>query len=311
MEEKMTENYEPDSQFLERLEWQLSSEFRRTNRLKSSPGNIAIPRRIVAVACMMGMLMTGVAIVKAADYLKDSWRKKIEIARAETQVQLKTAHLEFIREMAARAEKQSSDGVIREEEYQAMKISAEKADLDLKKSQLNLDEVRVSGVIPRGELYAPKVGGRDFVTERLKIEKDSVELDLDMLRRHWERLERLVEEDLVSEHEMAPVQAEIAVLEVTIDKIQKQLDLRERFIAREISALEVEIKDLTTAAEKNMRQAQSRVDSLNTQLKRLKNLERRGMISPSEIKQLENVLFAAETELKLATLEMDVLEKVK
>lgn len=307
----MTENYEPDSQFLERLEWQLSSEFRRTNRLKSSPGNIAIPRRIVAVACMMGMLMTGVAIVKAADYLKDSWRKKIEIARAETQVQLKTAHLEFIREMAARAEKQSSDGVIREEEYQAMKISAEKADLDLKKSQLNLDEVRVSGVIPRGELYAPKVGGRDFVTERLKIEKDSVELDLDMLRRHWERLERLVEEDLVSEHEMAPVQAEIAVLEVTIDKIQKQLDLRERFIAREISALEVEIKDLTTAAEKNMRQAQSRVDSLNTQLKRLKNLERRGMISPSEIKQLENVLFAAETELKLATLEMDVLEKVK
>lgn len=307
----MTENYEPDSQFLERLEWQLSSEFRRTNRLKSSPGKIAIPRRIVTVACMMGVLMTGVAIVKAADYLKDSWRKKIEIARAETQAQLKTAHLESIREMATRAEKQFSDGVIQEEEYRAMKISAEKADLDLKKAQLNLDEVKVSGLIPRGELYAPKVGGRDFVTERLKIEKEAVELDLDLLRRQWERFERLIEKDLISEHEMAPVQAEIAVLEVTIDKIQKQLDLRERFIAGEISALEVEIKDLTTAAEKNMRQAQLRVDALNTQLKRLKNLETRGMISPSETKQLENVLFAAETELKLAALEMDVLEKVK
>jgi hypothetical protein len=311
MEEKMTEIYEADSQFLERLEWQLSSEYRRTNRLKPASGKIAVPRRMVAVACMVGTLMTGVAIVKAADYIKDSWRKKIEIARAETQVQLKTAHLGYASEMATRAEKQVSNGLIREEEYRVIKIGADKADLDLKKSLLNLDEVKISGVIPRNALYTPKVGGRDFVSERLKIEKKTVELDLDLLRRRWERFEQLLEENLISGHELAPLQAEIAVLEATIDKIQKQLDLRKRFIAREITALEVEIKDLMTTAERNVRSAQSTVDSLNTQLKRLKNLESRGMITQSEIKQLQNAVFAAETELKLAALELDVLEKVK
>jgi len=311
MEEKMSEIYKADSQFLERLEWQLSSEFRRTNRLKPTSGKIAVPRRMVAVTCMVGTLMTGVAIVKAADYIKDSWRKKIEIARAETQVQLKTAHLESAREMATRAEKQVSNGLIREEEYRVIKIGADKADLNLKKSLLNLDEVKISGVIPRNALYAPKVGGRDFVSERLKIEKKTVELDLDLLRRRWERFEQLLEKNLISGHELAPLQEEIAVLEATIDKIQKQLDLRKRFIAREITALEVEIKDLMTTAETNVRSAQSTVDSLNTQLKRLKNLESRGMITQSEIKQLQNAVFAAETELKLAALELDVLEKIK
>jgi multidrug resistance efflux pump len=307
----MTETHEPDSQFLDRLEWQLSSEYRRTNRLKSSPGKIAVSRRVGALACVAGIVLTGVAIVKAADYIQDSWRKKIEIARAETQVKLKTAHLESREKMAAQLEKKVSEGLIREEEYQAIRTAAEKAGLDLKKSQLNLEEVKISGVAPRDELYAPKVGGRDFVSERLRIEKKSLELDRELLARRGERFEQLFEKGMISGHEMVPVRADIAALEVAIRNIQKQLDLRKRFVDGEITALEVEILDLITCAERNVNTAQSRVEALNTQLKRLKNLESRGMILTSEFNQLQYDLYAAETELQLATLELDVLEKIR
>ncbi len=109
----MTKTYEPDSRFVERLEWQLASEYRRTNRLKPSSGKVVVPRRMVAVALLVGVLTTGVAVIKAAEYIKDSWRKGIEIARVGTEVQLKKAHLESTREMAARAETRASIGAIR------------------------------------------------------------------------------------------------------------------------------------------------------------------------------------------------------
>lgn len=307
----MNNTYQPDSQFLERLEWQLSSEYRRMNRLKSSPGKIAFSRRIVAAAGIVGILMTGVAIVKAADYIKNSWRKKIEIARAETQVQLKAAHFESRSEMAARIEKQFSDGLIQEEDYRAMKIAADKSALELKISRLNLDEVRISGLPPRDELYAPKVGGRDFVSERLKIEQEQVGLDLDLLKKHLERFEQLFEKNLISEHELAPIRANYTSVEVSINKIQQQLDLRKRFTTGEITALEVEIRDMMTVSEKNKREAQALIEALKTQLKRLEDLEARGMIDQSEIEHVKDALFDAETEWKLACVEIDVLKKIK
>lgn len=307
----MSEIYEPDNQFLERLEWQLSSEYRRASRLKSSAGKIAVPRRLVASACMVGVLMTGVAVIKAADYIKDSWRKKIEIARVETEVELKKVHLESIREMASEVKMRVANGLIREDEYKLINLAAENAELDFQRSLLNLDEVKMSGEIPRNELSAPLVGGRDFVSERLEMEKKAVELDLEQLRIHLGRFNQLVEQNLVRGDEMDQIQAEIANRKMMIDKIQKRLDLRVRFLTGEIAAKEVEIEDRITVAERNLQLAQSRVESLKEQLERLADLEAQGKISHMEVMQVQYALDAAQAELKLATLEMDVLEKLK
>lgn len=307
----MSEIYEPDNQFLERLEWQLSSEYRRASRLKSSAGKIAVPRRLVASACMVGVLMTGVAVIKAADYIKDSWRKKIEIARVETEVELKKVHLESIREMASEVKMRVANGLIREDEYKLINLAAENAELDFQRSLLNLDEVKMSGEIPRNELSAPLVGGRDFVSERLEMEKKAVELDLEQLRIHLGRFNQLVEQNLVRGDEMDQIQAEIANRKMMIDKIQKRLDLRVRFLTGEIAAKEVEIEDRITVAERNLQLAQSRVESLKEQLERVADLEAQGKISHMEVMQVQYALDAAQAELKLATLEMDVLEKLK
>ena len=307
----MSEIYEPDNQFLERLEWQLSSEYRRASRLKSASKKIAIPRRLVAAACMVGILMTAVAAIKAADYIQDSWRKKIEIARAETEVELKKVYLESIKERAAEVKIRVTNGLIREDEYKLINLAAENAELDFQRSLLNLDEVKASGEIPRNELYAPLVGGRDFVSERLEMEKKAVELDLEQLNIHLGRLIQLVEQNLVRGDEMDRIQAEIANRKVMIDKIQERLDLRTRFLTGEITAQEVEIEDRMTGAERNLHLAQSKVDSLKEQLEGLKSLESKQMINPMEVKQMQYALDAAQAELELATLEMDVLKKLK
>jgi len=307
----MSEIYEPDNQFLDRLEWQLSSEYRRASRLKPASGKIAIPRKVVAITCMVGILMTGVAVIKAADYIQDSWRKKIEIARAETEVELKKVYLESIREMASEVKMRVANGLIREDEYTLINLAAENAELDFQRSLLNLDEVKVTGELPRNELSAPVRGGRDFVSERLEIEKKAVELELEQINIHLGRLTQLVEQNLARGDEMDRIQAETANRKMMIDKIQERLDLRTHFLNGEITAQEVEIEDRMTVAERNLHLAQSKVDSLKERLKRIESLESERMINPMEIRQMQYALDAAQAELELATLEMDVLRKLK
>jgi hypothetical protein len=307
----MSEIYEPDGKFVERLEWQLASEYRRTSRLKSS-GKIAISRRAVALTIVVGALMTGVAMIKAAEYIKDSWRKKIEIARAETDVQLKRAHLDLKRELASKAETQVSNGLIPQEEYLVMKHAAERSALDLEKSLLNLEEVKASGEVPRNELYAPVVGGRDFVSERLKLDQKAIEWNVQLLRgRYEQRLNLKVEKGLVPGDQMDEFQATIAAREKMIDEIQNRIDLRKHFVAGDITAREVEVKDLITVAEGKLRQWQSTVDSMKKRLDRLQALQAGGLTSKTEAEQLRYSLNAAQTELKLATMEIDILKKVK
>jgi len=307
----MSEHYEPDSRFLERLEWQLSSELRRTGRLRPSSGKIAVPRRVVTFSILVGALMTIVAVMKAADYIKDSWQKKLEIARMDTEVKLKTACLGSVKEIESEARLRFSNGLIREEEYLVRKQAVDRAELDLKKSELNLDEVKMSGDTPRNELSAPLVGGRDFVSARLRIEKKGAELDIEMLERRQERFRELAGKGLVQGSQLEQIQAEIAARKVAIEKLQERLVLRERFLAREITAQEVEIKDRMAAVEGNLKLAQSKVDALKEQLKRLQMLEAQGVVSPSESRELQYALTSAQAELQLAALEMEVLEKVE
>ena len=290
----MSEIYEPDNQFLDRLEWQLSSEYRRTNRLKSPSRKITISRKAVAAVCMLSVLMTGVAVIKASEIIKDSWRKKIEIARVETEVELKKAHLESTREMASQVKIRVSNGLVRKEEYLVIKTASEQAELELEKSLLDLDEVKTSGKIPLNELYAPLVGGRDFVSERLTIEIKEIELDLELLVTHFERFQQLAEKNLVPREEADHLRTEIAARRVMITKIQKRLELRKEFVAGEISAQEVEIKGRITVAERKQHQAKSQVDTLQKQMARLKTLEAEGKISPMEITQMQYALDAAQ-----------------
>src|SRR5512135_2694874 len=126
----MRETYDPDRQFVEKLEWHLASEFRRANSLRSQR-KVAVPRGVVVLAIVAGVLLTGVAATKAADLIKDSWLKKIELAKAETDVKLQKAFAEFKIQQTAKAEDRWALGLITQEEYQTIKVVAKRSALDL------------------------------------------------------------------------------------------------------------------------------------------------------------------------------------
>jgi multidrug resistance efflux pump len=301
---------QPDEIFVERLGWQLASEFRRMDRTKAA-GKVAVPRRLFATAVAVGALLTGVAATKAADVLKDSWRKKIELARAETQVRVKAARLESIRQMAVRTEDLASRGLVREDESWAMAVAAEKARLDLEKARLDLDEVKASGDPPNNELHAPLKDGRDFVSERLRLEAETVKADMEALAKRWNRLNGLFENGLVQPDDRDGLRADIDSRKGVISGILKRIELRGRYIAGDITARDLDVEDRLSAAESNLKQVRTKVEALTSQRDRLAALAAKGMVSSREVGPLRFALEAAQAEMKLALLEVEVLRTLR
>ncbi len=308
----MSSRFEPDDRFVDRLEWQLASEFRRRERLRPAPGRVAVPKSVVALGLAAIVLLMGVAATKAADLIKDSWRKRIEVARLETEVKIKTAFLELKREMANDAEKQFSLGLLSEDAVLTTKLGAERSAAELEKSVLELEEVKASGEKPRDELYAPLVGGRDFVSERLDVERKVLKLDLDLRRARLERtLQQRVHAGVLPQSAMDAFQASLAVQEAAIPDIEKRLDLRRRLLASEISAGELEIEARMSAAEKDLKEAQSTIDMFRTRLEDLQAKEAAGLVTSDEVKVAQINLDLVQAKVDLALREIEILKGIK
>ena len=307
----MPKTFEPDNQFVERLEWQLASELRRRTGLRKVRATVAVPRAAVAAALLTGILLAGVAAIKAADLVQDSWRKRIEVARAETEVRLQEARLGSQKDRITEVEKRLAVGLIPQEDHLVAQTALGKAALDLERAQLNLDEVRRSGITPREELYAPLVGGRDFVAERLKLEMREGELELQVLAARAGQLEEKQRVGLVSPDEARSAARDAAARRTRIEEIRGRLELRERFLGGRISALQVEIAGRLAAGRANLAAARSKVEDLKEKATRAGSLRDVGLLSPAEANALRDALGAAEAEQSLAALEVDVLEKIK
>ena len=308
----MPSRFEPDNQFVDRLEWQLTSEFRRRDRLKPAPGRIAIPRSVAALGLAAGILLMGVAATKAADVIKDSWRKKIEVARLETEVKIKRAFLELKKEKADEAEKRFSLGLVSEDEALTAKLGAERSASDLERSLLDLEEVKASGEAPRDELYAPLLGGRDFVGERLEVEKKVLKSDLDLRRARIERtLRKRIDLGVMPKSALDEFQASLAGQEAAIEDIEKRLTLRRRFLAGEISAGELEIQARMSAAEKELKEARSSIDMIRTRLEDLRAKEAAGLVTGEEVKGAQLGLDFAQAKADLALQQIEILKTIK
>jgi hypothetical protein len=307
----MNEKFEPDQRFVDRLEWQLQTEHRRADRLRTQARRLSFSRRAVMAAGLVGVLLFGVTVIKAAEMIQDSWRKKIEIARAETEVQLKKAGLDFNREIASQMEKRFALGLVGREDRMAGGRAAERAEAEWKRALINLDEVKASGEAPRGELYAPKADGRDFVGERLEIDLREAEAELKLVEAIAKATRERFNLGLVQAEDLHHFESEVTVRKEAMAEIRGRLALRKRFLKGGLTAQDVEIQGRLTAAAANANSLQAKVEALQERMTRLSRLESLGLVTAAEARGQQAALEAAKAEMRLAALEKDILEKAR
>jgi outer membrane protein TolC len=159
--------------------------------------------------------------------------------------------------------------------------------------QLDMEEIRATSSVPRNDLDAPLVGGRDFVRDRLMLDLKAAEEALSVADQDVARERQRFDVGIVSKTALLQAEADAAHARARMQQLAGALDLRQR-------ALRGEIKPDAVAAERQRLELTSRLQEQQRSLE----LARARL---DEARRLFAVGQAAEVDAKRA--ELQVLEQ--
>lgn len=305
----MRNDHQPDNEFVTGLERHLTSELRRRQRfapVERSAGFRRFARvSILVIACAA----TGVAAAKTVEHIENSKRRILHVARIEASTEQLLAHKNVTEEMVSELEERVVAGLIREDDLAEAVIQSKLIDFELEKALLDLEEVHMSGEAPANELHAPLQGGRDFVTERLRVDYQRAELIRNHIEEQTGQLKKKVEAGLLHEKETSEMDQQVAGSEMELEKIQRQIDLRAAYLSGDISAREIAFQQIFRKAKDRLATAEMVYMMTEEQLKEVSDLHAKGLIPESELRQAEYQMINARAEYRIAEIEFELLEE--
>jgi outer membrane protein TolC len=189
-------------------------------------------------------------------------------------------------------------------------LAQAQAQLDL--VELDLQEIRLAGREPRHELSAPRVSGRDFVTERLRIEQSVPERVLATERALAVDIQRRVEIGTSRGVELETSRSRVLELDVAVDTLRRKLDIRQRFVSGKMDAVETELRVLEAEAEQVTRALGPQIELAKQEVARLTARVTVGLATQFDVMaaavrrlELETTLGKAELDLALIRRRID------
>lgn len=303
----MPGRHEPDPRFVEKLEWQVSSELRRLNR-RGGPDRLSI--RILKIAALMLVSIgLGAGAMEATQQIQEGWRKELLEVRLEVQleiarqrVELQRESLEEVREEVEQGLRDSQD-VIQEEQQ----IAQAQSMVDM--MALMLEEIRESGREPLGELSSPLVGDRDFVSERIEIQMRVAQVNFNTLQNRVEvdrsRVDAGVYDDI--DRQQSDLTAKEA--ELDLDRLRKKLETRQAYIHGEITAVVAELRVLEVDIQNRIVFLNQQLELYGSELARFREMEEAGLTTPSYARQVRMHNTSIEGRLRLAATELEIVQR--
>jgi multidrug resistance efflux pump len=304
----MTQTHEPDPRFLEHLEWQLLSDRRRRASFGEPTENLRKRRNIKMIGIVLCSVLTGAMATATTTHLQDVAQGRLYLAQAAVQLQLADSRLELSRKNLDYLKERTALGVVSPEESARAEADVARMEIERMRLALDYEEVEASHRQPRNELSAPLVDGRDFVTERLILDLKSREKTLMESEAEAKRMRRLAETGLVRSTELRSAKDAAEQVRFVIDDLQQKIQLRTSFLRGEISAEKMELMSLQTEAVRKVKTNEMIIDSLRDEYATAEKRHRLGVVSVGELDRARFRLESSEAALKLAKLELEIIQ---
>lgn len=304
----MSEPERARPEFLDHLEWQLRTELRRQRRFEE----LSPPRswRTLRLAALVVLSITfGAAGVIAAERIQESGRRDLLLQRVQVRMRSAEERRQLLEEDLTRTEMLVGTGRAQQGEADKSRGRLEAVVLEGERLRLDLEEIQASGREPRLELSAPRVGGRDFVGERIELDLRAAERRLERERQREERLQRMGEMGLASSSEIAKASVGARREELLISELKVRRRLRADFLVGRLDARRVELEAMREGARGRLAQAESRLEHARPELDRLRTLSEAGLVSSTDLNRAEVEQREAQGELELARIELALIEE--
>jgi hypothetical protein len=299
-----------DPEFTARLEWQVRTALRRTSRFaRPTRGAWRVAKLAKSAAIVVVALTAGASATLALQRVQESHAAQLrghiaslELARAEARQTRRAETLKRIDGAIARG--MESMGARAEAELAAARGAG-----DVRRRKLDLEETTAGGRAPDDTLAAPRVGGRDFVGERLAVDLADCDSALRMARSDGKRVQQLVDAGAASTAELSATRATVARAESDVTRTRARADLRARFLSGELSAARVEWLGRIADNEAATIRRAAELEQAKAHAERARALGAGGLAPQGDVTAAELALVDAQAELMILRDERALLDE--
>jgi hypothetical protein len=308
----MRTRHEPRESFVDELESRIVTEARRRDRpaapfrwMSWSPARMAFALGIVIVASMAA----GGAVVDAAYRSQNNERRDLVASTYERRLDLAVQRLAIAKDELARTQRKVSIGMAKNLELLDSELKVTEAEVAINVLNLQLEEVRLTGQEPVTSASAPVVQGRDFVTQRWEAE-----LQLPQKAREIEQLrqrdaERRYAIGVTDSVDVEVASAKVSELNAALRGLQQRLEIRKRFLGKEIDAAQAELQALEVEATQRQWALRPQVEMAKRAVNRVSAMVQKGLTDNLELTKANLTLLSLQQELIKADLDLALIQK--
>jgi hypothetical protein len=303
-------HHEPRREFVEGLERQIASEIRRQRRFTretASMWTFGLRPTLVVLALMLVSMGLGAGVMAAAMQAQDGARRARLVLEFEGQAELARQRLATVTTQLQATEGRIAIGTATQEERLQRRVDVAEAQAQLTASDLQLQEVRVTGQAPLDDLSAPAVAGRDFVSERLRAGSGVPEAALELERLRLRELERRQALGASDALEVEAARTRAFEVQVAIEAVRRKIEIRQRFLEGGAGAAETELRALEATAQSRLKTLAPQIALAQKQLDRTTAKVALGATDRIELAEATLRMQRLETERAKAELDVEVV----
>lgn len=302
----MNDNIGPDPGFLERLEWQLASEVRRRRRSIFASRRRRARSYAARLVTVLMLVSAGYGAAVAARHYRDSSEKRLLVAEADAAIVLAGARVSLLEDFTGDLAKEVAAGTADPTNLAVSRMELSQAGRDLERARLNRLEIEYTGQPARDQLSAPPAGGRDFVSERLRLELEAQDDRLRVIRDSLKQAESDAAAGRSHVGWVESLRQELLLAEKVREPLEFRLELRASYLSGRRTAQEVSALAKLAQARARLEAAKARSAMISSFAESLRKSG--GTTSPTEVRLAEFETLAAGVEERLARLEVEHLE---
>jgi len=303
----MSNIHEPDPQFLEKLEWHLESEGRRICNLHTHSEQAWNWKNLKMLGIIVLSVFFGFIASSTAAHIKDTSQRPLLLAKQEIRIQQHESHHKLLQVRHRDVLKKVDLGLLPPEHVRAVDYDLFQSEVALNRLKLDYEEIQISSRPPLNDLSAPLFGERDFVTERLQLQRMEMQEAVRILESNLEETQRKVDLGLINPNETGNQKMELKTTHLAIEFLDRKIQLRNRFNEGAVSAKQADLLGMVSEAEEKQEELKAWISHYQSRLAALEEALEAGLASTFDVLEAQSQLEAAKAEQQIVQLELQIL----
>jgi hypothetical protein len=272
-EANMPAAHEPRDEFVDQLELRLRADLRRHGLAAGRRTWMPQSRIAAAFAIAAGVIASmalGGGVVAATYEARISEQRDLLLGTFEQRAAIARQRLSLASEQLREAQKRVSVGVAPQDTVAEAQLRVIEAEAEVKSIDLDIAEVRAAGREPMQAVSAPLVSGRDFVTDRWRVQLAVPSAAMEIERTRLESAKKRFDVGVATPTDVDAAAARLIELETAVEVLRQKIALRQAFLKggvppaiADLRGLEAEVDLRRTALARRIDVARREVQDLN------------------------------------------------